>query len=288
MITRFKIFEKSNYLPVFKNEDKIKEYLSNNKDVAEGDIHQGLVELIHDEWNNNHKGASYEQILDWTAEELGQLPLFAMYLAKYNYQVCNGGHAQYFDNGYASSQSNGFGSRYHDIDKHNDFIDVFKDLEMNEILPSGKKALNIIEKFDNDLNDEIETCDNCGGRGEAPCDDCNGSGQVDCDHCSGSGEDDEGEECGNCSGDGHFECDTCAGRGHDNCQDCGGEGEISTGQQVPNYSEWSELDDQWYSVNDDLMTEFNDYLKRLELDGKKMTDIIKSAEIKWDAKKYNI
>jgi hypothetical protein len=48
------------------------------------------------------------------------------------------------------------------------------------------------------------------------------------------------------------------------------------------------LDDQWYSVNDDIMTEFNDYLKRLELDGTKMSDIIKKSEIKWNAKKYNL
>lgn len=288
MITSFKIFENNNNLPIFKNEDKIKEYLSNNQEVSEGDIHQGIIDLIHDEWNSKIKGASYDQILDWTSEEFGQLPLFAMYLAKYNYQVGNGGHAQYFDNGYASSQSGGYGSKYSNIDKHKDFIDIFKDLEMDEILPSGKKALNIIEKFEIDLNDEIETCSNCGGRGEVPCDNCNGGGQVDCDYCSGSGEDEEGEECGNCSGDGHFDCENCNGKGSDACEDCDGEGEISTGQQVPNYSEWSELDDQWYNINDDLMSEFNDYLKRLTLDNTKMTDIIKSAKIKCDAKKYNL
>jgi hypothetical protein len=49
---------------------------------------------------------------------------------------------------------------------------------------------------------------------------------------------------------------------------------------------WDKLDYEWYDdINEDIMEDFNDYLKTLILDGEKMMSLIELAN---SSQKYNI
>ena len=277
-----KIYE-NHISPLFKNESELKKRLMVNSDFADSDVFQAIVNVIHDEWQQ-HDVFSYDDILEWTDKNFGAIPLFSMYLAKYSYQVDNGGHSQYFSNGYASSQTSGYGSNYDNIDNHETFVELFNDLGFKTLLPSGEKVYKIISDFELDLEDEVESCDNCGGEGYADCAECNGDGTVECEECNGSGEVDD-EECSNCSGDGTIDCPECNGRGRDRCGDCDGDGEIQTGNRVPNYTSWSNLDDRWYKISSDFLKEYENYIKSLTLDGEKIEDLIELAN---KTQRYNL
>ena len=275
-----KIYESVNLQ--FKNEYKLKELLMNQKSFAEGDVHQAIVDMAHDEWKNN-KDWSYEDVLCWLDDNFGDLVLFSMYLAKYNYQVGNGGHCQYYDNGYASSDQ--YPSVGGNIDKHDQFVELFNKLNLKELLSSGSKAYDVISDFNLELEDEIEECSECRGDGEVNCTYCDGTGQVDCEDCNGSGEDNEGEKCDNCDGDGTLVCSECGGNGNERCGECNGEGQIDTGNQIPNGGNWDRLDNRWYNISDKFMEEFNNYLKSLTLEGEKIEDLIPLAK---DSQNYNL
>lgn len=277
----FKLYENNNSVKLFKDEEKIKYLLLQNEDFAKGEVHQAIMNIIHDNWSNN-KG--YSEIVEWTENNLGLLPTFALMLGKYNYQVGNGGHLQYFDNGYASSTSLGFGHDYKDIDLHEDFVHLFKELDIINKLKSGQKAYNVISKFELDLYDESDDCDYCNGSGREDCFSCNGNGKIDCEECGGSGENDEGETCTNCNGDGEVDCEECEGDGSMTCSNCDGDGYIESDRQIPETSEWDNLDTKWYQINDDFMQEFENYLHTLTLDGEPIEDLIKLAS----HQKYNL
>jgi len=195
----------------------------------------------------------------------------------YNSQVNNGGHYQYYDNGYAGTNSK-------NIDIHDDFVNLFKELDMIDILPSGKKVFDIIKKFELDLEDEIETCNYCGGSGVEDCRSCSGDGELYCTECDGEGEIDD-ESCSNCSGSGRITCEDCEGSGQTPCDNCDGYGESDTGVEEPNTSMWNKLDDEWYEIDDDIRKEFDDYLKSLTLDGEIISNLVEIAK---EYQKYNL
>jgi hypothetical protein len=262
--------------PEFLNQEKLKELLLNNEDFAKGDVHQALVDLPHDEWDKR-KDWNYEDACKWLHSNFGNLALVAFYLAKYNYQIGNGGHQQYFDNGYASSEPKGFGVNYKDIDRHNEFVELFEQLGLNKILPSGKEAFDIISSFELDFSDEYQDCEYCGGSGEEECSGCSGYGSITCEECDGEGEDEEGNTCQNCDGKGEIDCPDCDGRGSNECEECEGTGQGEAEEQL-NTESWNRLDSRWYDVDEKLMKEFNDYLKSLTLDGEKISDLIPLAD----------
>lgn len=270
--------------PEFINQDKLKNLLLKDEEFAQGDVHQAIIDLAHDEWQK-HNNWDYGDVCNWLHKNFGNLALVAMYFGKYNYQVCNGGHLQYFSNGYASEKTSGNGSDYEDIENHDKFVELFNQLDLNNLLPSGDDIYNIISNFELDLSDEIENCYNCSGNGEIDCYACDGTGNMDCDACNGEGEDDDGNECDNCNGDGNIQCSDCDGRGSDKCEECDGTGEVETGNKIPETSDWEKLDSRWYEINDKAMKEFNNYLKSLTLDGENISDLIELAK---NTQAYNL
>ena len=277
-----KIYE--SYEPkLFIDEAELKKLLMKDKEFANGDVHQALLDIEHEEWQKHDW--SYDEILNWIDQNLGALPLLAMYLAEYNYQVGNGGHAQYFDNGYASSNSGGFGSNYKNIETHENFVELFKELDMPTILPSGQKAYDIMSKFDLNLIDEIEECQECNGNGTVDCTKCDGDGHIDCPKCNGDGEDEDGNSCDNCDGNGAIDCEDCEGKGYVTCEECDGKGEEVAEEDVADRTGWDALDTKWYIIETQLMKEFDNYLKSLTLDGEKMVDLIELAA---QTQKYNL
>lgn len=269
---------------LFKNEEKLKAKLLENKSFANGEVSEAITDIIYDKWQSEN-GLSYNDILDWTSNEYGLIPYFTMMFRIYDGQVCNGGHMQYYENGYASVDSRGFGHSYKNVEQHDDFVYTFKNLDLKEILPDGDKMYDIIESFSLDLEPETEECGNCNGDGWSSCDECGGEGHVKCDSCNGSGEDEEGNECSECDGDGVVDCDECNGRGDIRCDECDGTGQYETGEEIPDSSYWSTLDTKWYQINENIERQYDDYLKTLSLDGEIIEDLI---ELSNSTHKYNV
>ena len=277
MITKIKIFENSSS-SLFKNEHELKEILIKDEDFAKGEVHQAINNIMYDKWEKNNDWG-YDNVVEWFSNKFGTLPEFCIYLGSYNGQVCDGGHHQYFDNGYASSESKGMWGSSKDTKKHDEFIHLFKELDLDKI-EFGKEAYNIANRFELELDDEYETCSECGGSGDANCEDCNGYGTKECGSCGGSGEDseDEDEYCSECGGDGEILCDTCSGDGSNRCEECDGSGEYVSEHDVPNTYLWEKLDSEWYKVNDSFMDSFDNYLKTLTLDGEKISDLVETSK----------
>jgi len=82
------------------NRERIRQDLTFNPDMS---LHQAFMDLAYDGWNQG--GAehwSYQDMLNNARYVYGEIVEMAVMLGNYNYQVENGGHMQYFDNGYAS------------------------------------------------------------------------------------------------------------------------------------------------------------------------------------------
>ncbi len=276
----FKIYEKSEV--AFDNEKELKDILLQDEDFAKGDVHQALMNIGYNEWQKQPNW-SYSDMLNY-AEKYGDMVILSTLLGVYNYQVCNGGHLQYYDNGYASSNSSGVFGNYKDIAKHEDMVLLFSELGLKDKLKLGNEIYNIINQFDLELGDETESCEYCGGSGSEDCRECNGDGEIPCSSCQGDGENDEGEECEECGGSGSIPCEECGGSGSIPCENCDGSGEIVV-EDVPMTGFWDILDDSWYKINEKALEEFNNYLKTLTINGEKISELIPVAN---STKKYNL
>lgn len=114
--------------------------------------------------------------------------------ANYTYQVSNGGHFQYVDNGYHSSHQSGCLDKvHHDDDLHQKLIQLTAKLNNilhSELLSTLQSILSeMVLELDLDEGDDV-TCHHCGG----DCvvnewdDDEEEDIQVDCTECGGEGE----------------------------------------------------------------------------------------------------
>lgn len=260
-------FEKEKSNKLIKNEETLKNLLLKDKDFANGEILQGIINIIHEHfWSED---MSYDEIVHYIIRKFGYLIALSLLLSKYNYQVGNGGHLQYYDNGYASDDRKG-----ENIEIHDKFVELFKELKMDKILPDGEKAYNIINSFELDLEDELEPC-NCND-GYNDCYTCSGNGVIDCPECNGDGEIDD-EECNNCRGDGTIPCEDCGGDGTFPCEDCGGNGEYETGNRIPDTAGWERLDSRWYLIDNNIINQFENYIKKQTLGDEKIEDLVDIA-----------
>lgn len=82
------------------NRENIRRDMTFNPDMS---LHQAFMDLAYDGWSQG--GAehwSYQDMLNNARFVYGEIVEMAIMLGNYNYQVENGGHSQYFENGYAS------------------------------------------------------------------------------------------------------------------------------------------------------------------------------------------
>jgi len=148
-----------------------------NVDV-ERDIHQKIMNVAYDKWDDK------QTMGDWF-DKLLPIEKKAVALGKLNQQVCNGGFAQWFDNGYSGVMF--------DVVKY--AINIMPKTETVEELK------RILIKFENVMENnnwgegsytemEDESCYTCDGTGETfdddeddyvTCDECDGSGTVECE-----------------------------------------------------------------------------------------------------------
>lgn len=77
----------------------------------DGGLHQTILNLIYDE-GESLKPWSYASLINLAVKKYGKLAALAILVGKYNQQVENGGHYQYFDNNYAGGYSDGFAEEH--------------------------------------------------------------------------------------------------------------------------------------------------------------------------------
>lgn len=69
---------------------KIYEAVKDDRDFKEGDVHQAILNVYYNRWQN-HEFKGYEEMVRKCEAELGKLAAFSILFGKYNQQVCNGG-----------------------------------------------------------------------------------------------------------------------------------------------------------------------------------------------------
>ena len=145
--------------------EKVEEEISRQTgNTSMQDIHQAIITVCYNEYNAylgeanrilEEKGSSpmrwyYSSFLEWVNNKFGDLAEFAILIGKYNYQVCNGGHLQYWSNEYGSMNG-----QYKDLYLHMNMVEYFeffiKDIaslyasdqivEINETLEEARKIM---------------------------------------------------------------------------------------------------------------------------------------------------
>lgn len=147
--------------------------------------HQAILNVAYDDWQNADNW-SYSYMLDNAELKYGELAKLAVLIGKYNQQVCNGGHSQYWSNGYASRYTEGFGGKHEEAELHLKLIELFVKYDLGA-LKHGATVRSILEGF---LNAAVEdgTCDNCSGDGGWDSEEDHGE-YEECFECRGSGND---------------------------------------------------------------------------------------------------
>ena len=248
------------YLKLFEERNLSPNMIEHDEDYKNGDYTQAIMNYAYSKWNDDkHKGGIDEYM------EKNFHPHFALIimLGKYNYQVENGGHSQYFYNGYASYGSSGIMYDHKDIERHLKMMELLKETPLIE-KEIGKKVYNIMKKFASIMENPGENCYGCDGDGtiEDTCDNCHGTGDSlhcceDCD-CEGTI---DGEDCLNCNGDGEIEvtCEECGGSGKIDidCEDCEGTGKENKTHEL------EQIDEPYYEINNEWLEHLNEYSKVL-------------------------
>jgi len=255
-----------------------------NGSSIDGDFHQAIMDVGYNWWVDKSDDVnSYDQMIFKMEKEFGYKFALLLLLGKYNQQVGNGGHVQYFDNAYASINND-------DIELHKQMIEWFRKAGLDKT-DLGRNIFEIMEDsgdvFEEMVGDNKQ-CDNCGGSSEVEdeCPECNGNGTImdNCPECDGEGEID-GEVCPECGGSGEIEieCPECGGEGkvYTNCEYCGGSGD----NKNENCEQLENFDNKYYSIDG-----WEDYLNKFSKDViiEKYPNFEKELALRKQVKKYNL
>lgn len=120
--------------------DQCHQWLDENKDE-----YDDLNMKAQDTEKNAELNWGYSDMVKWMRVTYGSWFAMMILLGKYNQQVCNGGHIQYLDNGYASVSMRGWGGA-DDIGLHQNMENYFKNFWLKE-LPHGEEIFEIMEDF---------------------------------------------------------------------------------------------------------------------------------------------
>lgn len=218
--------------------DALRQKITNNEYFQKGDVHQAILEVAYDDWKNNDQMGGYTNMIHHTLDTYGPLAAFAVLAGKHNQQVGNGGHMQYFDNGYAGGENGAFNRRSEDdVELHHMLIELAERYNIASLGPVAAQAIDIYNEWKPYMSD----CEDCGGDGEYDdqCQECYGSGSI--EHPEEEGGD---EVCPNCDGD---------GREQGTCGACNGSGEEGWTGEANN------LDTTWYRISDNYMELLNNF-----------------------------
>lgn len=128
--------------------------------LSEEEYHQTILDLGYAEWRKND-GWGYSDMIEWVRQTYGEIAAFAILIGKYNQQVCNGGHIQYYDNGYASQENVGWNDIEKDTNLHEnlkDYLEKFKHLINSEV---KSEVFGIVSAFFVEIDDERYVEEEC-------------------------------------------------------------------------------------------------------------------------------
>lgn len=121
---------------------KFKYSLIGYKDVFGGSYLYTIQETFLRKWEDN-KELNYKQMLDYFEQEFGYMAKFAVLISKYNYQVKNGGHYQYFNNGYCDGIGGVYDQHDPSIPLHKELIEYFKQSGLKDSI--SQNVLQILQ-----------------------------------------------------------------------------------------------------------------------------------------------
>ena len=153
--------------------EKVVEELSRQlESTSMQDIHQAIITVCYMEYNTylakankilEEKGSSpmrwyYSNFLEWVRDQLGDLAEFAILIDKYNQQIFNGGHLQYWSNEYSSMNG-----QYKDLYLHMNMIEYFETFmkDIDSLYPADqilqiKETLEEARKIMREFPESIE------------------------------------------------------------------------------------------------------------------------------------
>ncbi|MEA2019047.1 MAG: hypothetical protein U9N59_11420, partial [Campylobacterota bacterium] len=73
----------------------------NKESITTDGYHQSIMNIMYKYWQQKDVNMNYDEITNWFKNEYGELAQFAVLIGKYNQQVTNGGHIQYYFNRYS-------------------------------------------------------------------------------------------------------------------------------------------------------------------------------------------
>jgi len=122
--------------------DKLKqEVLKRVKKYDEYDYHQTIMNIMYEHWQRDDVKMNYREILEWFELEYGVLARFAVQIGKYNQQVCNGGHFQYYHNGFMGDTN----SEEIDISLHQELVVMLNKSELKD--DTSLKVFKILQEL---------------------------------------------------------------------------------------------------------------------------------------------
>ena len=122
--------------------DKLKqEVLKRVKKYDEYDYHQTIMNIMYEHWQKEDVKMNYREILEWFELEYGVLARFAVQIGKYNQQVCNGGHFQYYHNGFMGDTN----SEEIDISLHQELVVMLNKSELKD--DTSLKVFKILQEL---------------------------------------------------------------------------------------------------------------------------------------------
>lgn len=156
---------------------------------SEQSKHQAILNIAYNDWQREDNNWGYAQMLKNAEKKYGELAMFAVLVGKYNQQVCNGGHSQYWCNGYASAKTDGFGTSHDDSELHEELMDLLSKHGLRVSTKHGEAVYQIMTEF-LEAAGEVDGCFECDGSGHFEAEDEDGSPyEEECCTCRGTGVD---------------------------------------------------------------------------------------------------
>lgn len=208
--------------------------------------HYNIInKFVHEieEFFNKYSSDNQLEQIKIIKEKLSLEHAFIRLFLDYDYQVCNGGHQQYVDNGYHSTEQYGcMDNVSENSDIHEELVNLSKLFFEKYPIKLAEDFLKIIGDFKISTDKESETEENCY--------ECDGHGYI----FENIEEEEEEKECEECNGDGYVMVDN---QNH---------GNIDHSTEIL----FRELDHRYFQINENLIAGI-----AISIKNKKITEAFK-------------
>ncbi len=130
------------------NNALIQEINNRKEEIVNDGYHQTILNIMY----SYYVTKSYKENLDWFEQKFGTLAKFAVLIGKYNQQVCNGGHFQYYNNGYCDGIGGCLNEHDSHIPLHKELIELFNQSDLKDAV--SLQVLKILESLHIELDEE--------------------------------------------------------------------------------------------------------------------------------------